>query len=151
MLLEYLKHCCCGENIFKLLLDYAVMDEDIVEVYEKGEDILVLTKRLAGFSFDTLKKTDHFYYSIDEKGTDINFLKENFAKIEKVKLVNKRKHKNGEVSYDFYYELEDRTYLVYAISFEGETPVLLNGFKVDRNFSQFKKHLLKAYKKQLIG
>ncbi len=127
------------------------MDDDLLEITEKEEDILALTRRLAGFSFDSVKKTDHFYYSVDEKGTDINFLRENFQKFERVKLVNKRKHKNSKISYDFYYALEDGTFLVYEISFEEDTPILLNSFKVDRNFNQFKKHLLKAYKKQLIG
>ena len=80
-------------------------------------------------------------------------LKENFRKFEKVKLVSERKHKNEKISYDFYYELDDGTYLVYGIAFDDKygNPILLNGFRVDRNFKHFKKNLLKAYKKQLIG
>jgi len=128
------------------------MPEIINELYEKEEEIVKFTLKLANFSFDDLIKADHFYYSLDEKGTDITLLKDNFRKFEKVKLVSERKHKNGKISYDFYYELEDGTYLVYGIAFDGEynKPILLNGFKVNRNFKHFKKNLLKAYKKQLI-
>lgn len=129
------------------------MKDEITEIYEKEEDISKLTTKLVNFSFNDLIKTDHFYYSIAEKATDINLLKENFRKFEKVRLVSKRKHKNGEISYDFYYELANGTYLVFGIRFDEkyDKPILLNGFKVDRNFKHFKKSLLKAYKKQLIG
>jgi len=126
------------------------MHDDISAVYEKEDDIKKINERLVGFSFDELKKTSHFYYSLEEKNTDINLLKENFRDFEKIKLIVKRKHKNGKSSYDFYYELEEWAYLVYGISFE-EVPVLLNGFKVDRNFKHFKKQLMKNYKKYLIG
>jgi len=126
------------------------MPDEILEVYEKEEEISKLTERLANFSFNDLKKTDHFYYSIDEKGTDISILEKNFRNFDKIKLAVKRKHKNGKTSYDFYYELEDGTYLAYAIALEN-FPRLLNGFKVNRNFRHFKKSLLKAYRKQLIG
>ena len=126
------------------------MPDDILEIYEKEEDIKKINERLAEFSFDDLKKTSHFYYSIEEKNTDINLLKENFRNFEKIKLIIKRKHKNGKSSYDFYYELGEGTYLVYGISFEG-IPILINGFKVDRNFKHFKKQLMKTYKKYIIG
>lgn len=126
------------------------MQDDILEVYEKENEISKLTERLANLSFNDLKKIEHFYYSIDEKGTDISLLEKNFRNFEKIKIAVKRKHKNGKISYDFYYELEDGTYLVYAISLEN-FPQLLNGFKVNRNFRHFKKSLLKAYRKQLIG
>jgi len=129
------------------------MSEIINELYEKEEEIRKFTSKLVNFSFDSLIKIGHFYYSLDEKGTNINLLKENFRKFDKVKLISERKHKNGKISHDFYYELEDGTYLVYGIAFDDKynKPILLNGFKVDRNFKHFKKNLLKAYKKQLIG
>ena len=57
--------------------------------------------------------------------------------------------KSTSVSYDFYYGLEDGTYLIYGIYFE-EIPILLNGFKVDRNFKNFKKQLIKNYRKYFI-
>ena len=126
------------------------MQDEIIEVYEKEEDILNFTKELAKFSFENLPKTNHFYYSLDEKATDILILKENFSKFEKIKLINKRKHKNNNITYDFYYELEDGTYLLYCLALEDK-PMLLNAFHVRRNFRQFKKSLIKAYKRQLTG
>lgn len=124
--------------------------DEISTIYEKQEDIDKIRLKIKNFSFDSLIKPAHFYYSLDQKGTDIKILKENFGKFDNIKLVCKRKHRNGNVSYDFYYELEDSTYLIYAIALE-EKPVLLNGFKVNRNFKSFRRNILKAYRDKLSG
>lgn len=126
------------------------MQDEIIEVYDKEEDISRFIKKLESFSFENILKTPHFYYSIEEKATDISILKENFAKFEKIKLINKRKHKNNNITYDFYYELDDGTYILYCIVLE-DIPKLLNAFHVSRNFKLFKKNLIKAYKRQLTG
>jgi hypothetical protein len=126
------------------------MKEEVTEVYEKEEDINRLCEKLRAIQFDDLIKTEHFEYSIDEKGTDLAEIKENFRKFEKVKMINQRRHASGKISYDFYYELEDGTYLIYALILE-EKPLLINAFHVSRSFKSFKKHLMKAYKDSLIG
>jgi hypothetical protein len=126
------------------------MQDEIIEVYDTEEDISEFTKRLVNFSFEKIPKTTHFYYSLEEKATEIAILNENFNKFEKIKLINKRKHKNNNITYDFYYELEDGTYLLYCIALEN-APKLLNAFHVKRNFREFKKNLIKAYKRQLTG
>ncbi|MAG02979.1 hypothetical protein CMI42_06580 [Candidatus Pacearchaeota archaeon] len=119
------------------------MQDEIKEVYYRDEDISEIIEKLRRFSFDDLVKTDHFYYSLDEKRTDVEMLKENFRNFEKVKLINKRQHKNKEISYDFYYEL-DFGYLVYAITF-GKTPILINGYHAKRNFSKVKEAFLRDH------
>ncbi|VVB77908.1 Uncharacterised protein [uncultured archaeon] len=78
-------------------------DDAIIEVYEKEEDISKIVSNIERFSFDDLIKTNHFYYSLDEKGTDINVLRDGFREFSRIKLINKRKHRNGKISYDFYY------------------------------------------------
>jgi hypothetical protein len=126
------------------------MSDEIIEVIEKTEHISNILMKLKDLSFDKLKKTAHFYVSVEEKNTDIKLLKEVFSQFERVKLINKRRHKNGKTSYDLYYELEDGTYIILGIALE-KTPVLLNGYNVNRNFSRFRKFLLKAYKDKIIG
>ena len=125
--------------------------EEILEIYEKEEEIKKIVQRLKNYKFENLIKTDHFYYSLEEKNTDINFIKDNFEKFNLIKLINKRRHKNTKFSFDFYYELEDGTYILYAIALDEEKPVLFNAFHVIRNFKQFRKNLIKAYKDKLIG
>jgi hypothetical protein len=129
---------------------YFIMEDEIIEVLESAEDISEFVKKLIGISFDSMKKTSHFFYSLDEKGTEIEILKENFILHEKIKMINKRKHRNNNITYDFYYELDDGTYLLYCIALE-EIPILLNAYHVRRNFNQFKKSLIKAYRRNLTG
>ena len=126
------------------------MEEGITDIYEKEEDIKELVNKLKVFSFEDFIKNTHFYYSLEEKGTDIKLLKEKYIKFELIRLINKRRHKNGKISYDFYYELKDKTYIVYAVSFEDVKPRMLNAFHVNRNFKKFKEQLIKAYKDKLI-
>jgi hypothetical protein len=126
------------------------MKDEIIETYEKEEEIRPFINKLKKVSFRDLIKREHFYYSIVEKDTDVKFIEKKFIEFDRVRLVQKRKHRNGKISYDFYYELEDGTYIIYSIAFEDK-PLLINAFHVNRNFKQFKKRLLKAYKKQFIG
>ncbi len=89
------------------------MQDEIIGVYEKEEEILKVTEKLKQFSFDDLIKTQHFEYSIVEKSTDISLLKNKFHEFDRIKLINERKHKtNNKISYDFYYELEDGSYIL---------------------------------------
>ena len=125
------------------------MYDETIEVYEK-EAMSEFIKKIKNIDFDKIVKSEHFLYSVDEKNTDVEELRENFGEFEKIKIVQKRKHKNGNISYDFYYELEDKTYLIYSIGFE-EKPILINGFHVKRNFEHFKKALMKAYKDRLVS
>jgi hypothetical protein len=127
-----------------------MFNDEIIEVYEKEESISKIVLGINKFSFDDLIKTDHFYYSLDEKSSDINFIKDKFKEFHRIKLVNKRKHRNQKLSYDFYYELDNGFYLLYSIALENK-PILLNAFLVNRNFKEFKKNLLKAYKNKIIG
>lgn len=91
-----------------------------------------------------------FSDSVAQKNTNIKFIEKNFSEFEKIELIQKRKHRNNKISYDFYYNLDDGTYIIYSIAFE-EKPLLINAFHVNRNFISFKKKLLKAYQRRVIG
>ena len=77
-------------------------NDEIIEVYEKEETISKIVSEINRFSFDDFTKKPHFYYSLDEKGSDIILLESMFKEFNRVKLVNKRRHRNGKISYDFY-------------------------------------------------
>ena len=40
---------------------------------------------------------------------------------------------------------------MYAINFEGDKPVLINAFQVDRNFERFRDWVVSSYNDKLIG
>jgi hypothetical protein len=124
------------------------MGEEIIETYDKSEDISAHVEKLKAFSFNSLIKGKHFYYSLAEKNTDLELIKKVFNEFFRVSLVQKRKHKNGKISYDFYYALDDESYILYAVSIDER--ILINAFHVNRNFEHFKKRLIKAYGRKLI-
>ncbi len=127
------------------------MNDEVIGIYEREEEIFSFKEKLKQFSFDSFVKTSHFYYSIEEKGQNIEFLKEKFNEFERIRLIIKRKHKNDKISYDFYYLLDDNSYVLYAIVLDEEKPILLNAYQVQRNFKHFRQSLIKAYKDKLIG
>lgn len=128
------------------------MQDEIIAVYDKEEEINKLRIKLESFSFDNFIKRQHFYYSIEEKNQKIDFLKEKFKEFFRIKLVVKRKHNSSnKESYDFYYLLDDGTYILYAVAFENGGAILLNSFNVQRSFSHFRKSLIKGYQRQLTG
>lgn len=128
------------------------MKDEVIAVFDKGEEILSLRNKLSKFTFDDLIKHAHFYYSIDEKGTDLQLIKEKFKEFDRIKLVTRRKHlESGKINYDFYYLLENNYYIIYAIDLDGEKPILINVLYVERNFKRYKDWLVRAYRNKLIG
>ena len=126
------------------------MEDKIIQIYEKKEEIKPLVDKLKKISFANLIKTKHFYYSALQKNTDLKFIEKKFVEFNRVELVQKREHRNRKISYDFYYRLDDETYIVYSIALENKL-ILINAFHVNRNFRHFRKKLSKAYKRQLTG
>jgi len=126
------------------------MQDEVIAVYEKEEEIDKIILSLKQLTFKDLIKTPHFEYSAAEKATDLNLLKNTFTQFNRIKLINKRKHKNNKISYDLYYELDNKSYVLYAIALDEPKPKLLNAYHVQRNFKKFKKHLINAYKNKLI-
>ena len=126
------------------------MHDEVIAVFENEDDILSLNEKLSKFAFDDLVKHPHFYYSLDEKGTNLQFIKDRFRDFDRIKMVTRRKHgKSGKINYDFYYLLDNNYYLIYAIDLNGEKPILINAYYVERNFKRYKDWLIKDYRKKL--
>ena len=128
------------------------MQDEVIAIYEKEEEITLLRDRLKNFSFDELVKHPHFYYSLDEKGTDLNLIKEKYREFDKINLIVKIKHNNSQkISYNFYYHLENKYYALYSIDLNEPRPILINAYYVQRNFKRYKEWLVRAYRNKLIG
>ncbi len=128
------------------------MQDEIIAVYEKEEEIAPLREKLKVFSFGDLIKLPHFYYSLDEKITDLQFITNKFAEFDRIELIVKRKHKKSQkTNYDFYYHLDEGYYVIYSIDLDGNRAVLINAYYVQRNFKRYKEWLTRAYKDKLIG
>lgn len=128
------------------------MRDEVIAVYEKEGEIKKIIEKLREYSFDNLVKTEHFEYSVLEKGTNINLLEDKFKEFERIKIIVKRKHETSDkITYDFYYELNDGTYILYAIALDEPKPILINAFHIERNLKRFKRWLVNEYKNQLIS
>ena len=127
------------------------MQDEVIAVYEREEAISPLRDKLKKFSFEDLLKHPHFYYSLDEKGTDLQLIKEKFGDFDKIELIMKRRHKNGQITYDFFYVLDESSYVIYAIALDEKTPILLNSIYVQRSFKKFKQHLRRTYGAKFVN
>lgn len=115
-------------------------------IIDKKEEINKLIDRLKLFSFNALIKHPHYEYSLLEKNTDEEMIKETYDEFDLIKLIKKRISPNGKVSYDLFYELDDNTFVVIAISFQTSPPTIINAFHAKRDFKKFRKSLSKNYR-----
>lgn len=120
-------------------------DEEIGIIYRKKEDIGRIIDKIRNFSFRDLKKTRHYEMSILQKNTDEKELEKYFPKFEIIKMILYRKRKSGYDNYDFHYEKEDGTYIIFSIHTDKDAPELVNGVIVERNFKKFMEYVLKKY------
>ena len=119
--------------------------EEVTEVYIKDDEIKEIVEKIKNLSFDSLKKKEHYYFSIAEKNTDEKLIKEYFEKFDIIKMIHYRKRPTGYNNYDLFYVMNDGTYIVYSINIEKQPAELINAFHVDRNFNRFKKLITKKY------
>ena len=132
-------------NNFKYPFIIQIMENEIIAIFKKEEDIKKITDRLKNYSFDNLKKHPHFEFSIMEKLTDLAKIKETFSKFELVKTIELRRNKLNQEHYSLNYELEDGTFVVLSVFFEADKPVILNGFHAQTSYKRFEKSLSKNY------
>ena len=125
-------------------------DEEIEKIYTRESDVKEIVDRIRNLSFEDLKKSRHYEMSVLQKNTDEEKLKEYFRKFDRIKMVFYRRRKSGYVNYDFHYEIEDGTFIVYAIDIDGKPPVLINGFHADKNFKRFAKAVARRYWKKMV-
>ena len=93
-----------------------IQEDEILEQYMEKEEIknifeLVKNKKII--------KTKHFYFKIFERNISEDLINDTFPLVDKIKLIDKRKHKTN-FGYDFYYELSNSRTLKLCF-------VLLNG------------------------
>ncbi|MBI2630214.1 hypothetical protein HYW76_03865 [Candidatus Pacearchaeota archaeon] len=118
--------------------------------YTDKETINSIIEILKKYSFNQLKKREHYYYSLMEKNTDERILKEYYSQFNRITLIRVRKRINKPQNYDIYYELDDGTGIIYAIDIEKNPPLLINAFPFSRNMKRFIEYLIKRYGKEML-
>ena len=101
-----------------------IKEEDILEQFTEEEDLREIINKLKDISFEDLIKHPHYEYSLLEKNTDENLVRETYSKFDLIRLVRKRVRPNKKISYDLYYEIEDKTFVVIVITFDTNPPQL---------------------------
>ena len=105
-------------------------EDNILEQYLKEEDInrifeLIKSKKII--------KTPHFYDRIIFRDLSENLVDEILPQKDKIKLVDKRKHKK-DVGYDLYYELSRNRTLKLCFIPLKDTTLLINAILRDRKW-----------------
>lgn len=126
------------------------MKSKIIAVFKKENEIQKIIEKLKDYSFDEIDKHSHFEFSIMEKLTDIDKLKEIFSKFNLIKSIELRENEKKQKYYSLNYGLEDGTFIVISIVLDREKPLIINGFHVKRNYKEFEKSLRKYYSKKFI-
>jgi len=124
------------------------METKIISIYTKKEDIKKITTNFKEKSFDSLKKHPHLEFSIMEKATDIELIKQTYSKFDTIKHIELRENAKGQKYYSINYELEDKTYIVIGIS--NDFNLVINAFHGKTNYKRFIKRLRKNYKNRFI-
>lgn len=125
-------------------------NEEIIAVITKKEEIQKIVDKFREYSFSDLKKREHYFYSLYQKNTDEQQLIDTFIEFRRIDMIMERVRKSGEHNYDFFYKMDDGTYVLYAINFDTTLPSVINAYPVERNFEQFKKYVVKKYGRQML-
>ncbi len=118
----------------------------ILKIIVKKEEIEEITNLIKEFKFDAIDKLPHFEFSIMQKLTDEDLLKETFQKFELIKSIELRENERKQQYYSINYELGDGTFVVISISFEKGKPLIINGFHAKRDYKKFEKYLRKRFR-----
>ena len=121
--------------------------EKIISSKSEMDKLILALKK---YTYDSLKKTAHCELSIMEKGVNEDFLRKTFIEFNRIKLISLRKRKSGRENYDFYYLMDDMTYVLYAINITKDPPILINAIHASMNFENFKKSLFKINKDKVV-
>lgn len=97
-----------------------------------------------------LSKSRHFEFSVLEKATDENLLRETFPKFKLIQSIEFRENKRGEKYYGFNYELEDGTFVVFVLTLNKMPPMIINAYYKNKNYKRFEKSLRKNYGNKFI-
>ena len=97
-------------------------EDDILGQYSNKEDIIKIFNLIKN---SKIIKTQHFYDRILLRDLPEELVDKTFPQVEKIKLIDKRKHKK-DIGYDLYYELSNsRTLKLCFIPLKDKT-LLIN-------------------------
>lgn len=120
----------------------------IISVYKSKDELEKIIAGIRRYSLDDFKKTAHFEFSIMEKATDYDFLKETFPRFDLIETIELRENDKGERHYGINYDLKDKSFVSIAIAFDKGRPLLINGFYRKTDYKKFEKSLRKYYGKK---
>ncbi|MBR9701721.1 hypothetical protein GOV13_02255 [Candidatus Pacearchaeota archaeon] len=99
------------------------MEDEIAKQYTNDEEIKEIVKLIKG---KRIIRTEHFFIRIYQRDVEEEFIDEILPQFEKVKLIDKRKHKKGDIGYDLYYELSNSRTLKLCFILKGNKVLLVN-------------------------
>lgn len=91
--------------------------DEIIEHYNiinNKEEIEKICKRINEIGIKNFKPTIHFEKRVRDyiRGFDRNLVFETLPKLDKIKIINVRKLKKGDLGYDIYYALNGNTLII---------------------------------------
>jgi len=126
------------------------MKTKILAIYKNESEIKKIVDKIRDYSFDNFIRHSHFEFSLMEKATDEDLLRETFPKFELIKTIELRENERGEKHYRINYELSDGTFVVLVLAL-GKIPLMiLNGYHKNMNYKRFEKSLRKYYQDKFI-
>jgi len=126
------------------------MKTKILAIYKNESEIKKIVDKIRDYSFDNFIRHSHFEFSLMEKATDEDLLRETFPKFELIKTIELRENERGEKHYGINYELSDGTFVVLVLAL-GKIPLMiLNGYHKNMNYKRFEKSLRKYYQDKFI-
>ena len=123
-----------------------MVDNQIINTYFDKENIDKIIEKLRNKNYSDFKKPLYYELSLLRKGTNEKDIIETYPQFERVKIINVRRLKYGDIGHDLHYELDDETFIIIAICMEKQ--MLINAFHAKKNFKKFKERLFNAYKKE---
>ncbi|PIN95164.1 hypothetical protein COU53_00630, partial [Candidatus Pacearchaeota archaeon CG10_big_fil_rev_8_21_14_0_10_30_48] len=135
---------------FIILFCLKYMITSIIKVYHTREEISEIVKEIENYSFEDLRKHDHFEFSVMEKSTDIELLEKTFGEFELIKSIELRENEKGQKHYGFNYELRDGTFVVIVLVLDSMIPMIVNGYHRNMNYKRFERSLRKYYGDKFI-
>jgi len=100
-----------------------MQEDSIIKQYIKEEEIKEILKI---FQNKTIKKSPHFHIRIIQRDISERLINETFPLFKKIKLIDKRKHKKGDLGYDLYYKLSNSKTLKLCFIVKNKKILLVN-------------------------
>lgn len=97
-----------------------MVDNQIIDTCFDKEDIDKIIEKFRSKNYNDFKKPLYYELSLLRKGTNEKDIIEIYQQFERVKLINVRRLKYGDISHDLHYELDDGTFIIIAICIKSK-------------------------------